>query len=153
MSYKNLNEVREFLSGIPCINEGGCGIAALAMYRWLKKNHTSEEMSKIKFVYIEWDDDSVYEHNERFNDGYWLDAPTHCVLLYKGNYIDSNGDVDFDKWGDYTFEINDESVIVDSIINGCWNSMFDREKWIPIIEKELGIDLSDIKEGIELCQM
>ena len=34
---KILTEVQEFLSDIPYINNGGCGIAMLAMYRWLKR--------------------------------------------------------------------------------------------------------------------
>jgi hypothetical protein len=147
MSYKTFDEVREFLSGIEYIHDGGCGVSALAMYRWLKKNHTEKQMASIKFVYIEYDEDMIYEHKENLAEGYWIDAPCHCVLLYKGELIDAEGYVDVNEWGDATLEISDEQVIVDSLVNGCWNSCFDREKWIPIIEKELGIDLSDVLDG------
>ena len=38
MKINNFGDVQEFLSEIPHINRGGCGIASLAMFLWLKKN-------------------------------------------------------------------------------------------------------------------
>jgi len=32
-------DVQEAINQVPCINRGGCGIAALAMARWIKKNN------------------------------------------------------------------------------------------------------------------
>ena len=34
--YTKLKETRRFLDALPCINAGGCGISAYAMYLWLK---------------------------------------------------------------------------------------------------------------------
>ena len=38
MKIKTLKQVQKFLSNIPNINRGGCGISALALYRWLENN-------------------------------------------------------------------------------------------------------------------
>ena len=37
----DLESVLDVLNNIPAINQGGCGISALAIYRWCKKNGVS----------------------------------------------------------------------------------------------------------------
>ena len=64
ITVKTFDEVLNFLSNIPSINCGGCGISALAMYRWLKKHgKTTEETA---FYYLEND----YERHNN-NKGYY----------------------------------------------------------------------------------
>jgi hypothetical protein len=52
---KDLIDVMDELNGIPCINRGGCGIAALAMYRWIKLN--TSYSPEIYFYYSYRDND------------------------------------------------------------------------------------------------
>jgi phosphotransferase system glucose/maltose/N-acetylglucosamine-specific IIC component len=44
-------EVRDYLSGIPAISRGGCGVAALAMYLWLKKNNKLSDGFEFVLLY------------------------------------------------------------------------------------------------------
>jgi hypothetical protein len=37
MEITTFEDVRKFLSQVPKIDDGGCGIAALSMYRWVEK--------------------------------------------------------------------------------------------------------------------
>ena len=47
---KHFAEVLRYLSSIEYINRGGCGIAALAIHRWLEKNGMLKD-TKIVFLY------------------------------------------------------------------------------------------------------
>ncbi len=46
---KTLYELRAYLESIPYINNGGCAIAALFMYKWLK---TTRPKSKVQIAYL-----------------------------------------------------------------------------------------------------
>ena len=54
-------QAQAFLNDIPSINIGGCGISALSLYRWLKKEN---ELKDVKFVYL-YDDKNDYLNNKR----------------------------------------------------------------------------------------
>jgi len=141
---KTFESVRDYLSSISYIDQGGCGIAALAMYRWLKMN----EGVKVKFVYL---DSREYNHNQNKQyiekkDG-CPNACNHIAISYNKEFIDCSSVVDISM---YTFRIvtANESALIDTINNiGSWNESFDREKYIPLIEKKLGVKLSDVFIG------
>lgn len=142
MACKSLEEVIDYLDSIPAINSGGCGISALAMFRWLKKYKL---LKNTKFVYIHYSQDGYDDNCQAMRNGSRLFAPPHCVLEHDGILIDSGGELDFLEFREYTLTIKDERIIVVSINSGDWNEGFDRNEWVPKIEKRLDIDLSDIE--------
>ena len=144
---KTLKEVQEFLNDIYNINRGGCGISALALYRWLEKNGQLNGNTKFVYLYHSYNRDEYLNNDKvlREKTGKPL-ACAHAGLLHKNNYLDSNGKVDISY---YTFvhHVNEEDFILKSINNlSSWNDAFNREH-ISRIEKKLGIDLSDIVES------
>ena len=68
---KHFAEVLRYLSSIEYINRGGCGVAALAIYRWLKKHDKLKQMycndNNIPLLRIPytWFDDETWK--EKFN--------------------------------------------------------------------------------------
>ncbi|MFA5152662.1 MAG: hypothetical protein WC554_08900 [Clostridia bacterium] len=89
---RSLDEVMSALNSISCINSGGCGISALAMYLWLKKN--KQISPTILFCYEGWCS-NIYNNNCKDEK---LLVPNHVMLLYKRQKIDSNGNFkDFKK--------------------------------------------------------
>jgi hypothetical protein len=144
-----LIKVRQILDNIDDINCGGCGVAALAIYRWLKKNNLLFGGEEIVFLYC-WED-SVFKCNDKVFKGERepaeLEAPSHIVLNIEGTFIDS------------TFRTNEtlteryqakhlgvtEDILLKTINNiGSWNDMFEREYNVPFIESSLGINLKDV---------
>lgn len=137
-----LKKVQKFLSKIPNINGGGCGVSALALYRWIKNNL---EIENTKFVFL-YDNEDRYLNNAKIlrNKKGKAEAPTHCCLLYKGKFIDSDGER---KVGKYNWlQIIDEEEFITKALDNIWdwNHSFDRE-YIDEIEEKLDIDLSDIR--------
>ena len=141
----SLKQAQKFLFKIPNINDGGCGISALALYRCIK-NNSKIENTKFVFLYNNDEDKDRYINNSRvLRDNYGeAEVPDHCCLLYKGKFIDSNGD---HAVGGYSWIqiIDEEEFITKALDNVCdWNSDFNRRE-IKNIEEGLGVDLEDIK--------
>jgi len=145
---KQLSEILDCLNGIWSINYGGCGISALAIYRWSKQN---ESVSDRPFVFL-WreNDEWEAENNDESLENGDLDSvevPCHIAIeLYAGLY-DSEGLRDDDC---YPFVIRqsyklNESELLHVINSDGWNSSFNRANFIPQIEHDLGIDLSDVE--------
>jgi hypothetical protein len=130
--YLDLDSVLGYLNSIPNINSGGCGIAALAIIRWLKKN----KKKSAKAVYL---DDDWYPALDR--------APGHVSVRLGQDYLDATGHNGFGHpriW-EYNREYN-ERHLVQAVNNiGTWNDSFERAYWTPIIADELGVDLSDVE--------
>lgn len=138
-----LEQVQEYLNSIDNINVGGCGISALSIYRWLREHGKMTELPKFVFIYNR---ETGYLNNSlvlKNNEGKPV-APTHCGLLDRGKFIDSEGQCHI---GEYSWVqiIDEEEFIKRSIKEGKWNTSFDRDN-IKKIEKKLEIDLSDIKK-------
>lgn len=136
---KTFDELLEFLNSIPKINQGGCGVSALVMYRWLKKH---KKHPKIVFFYS-WRNGNKSLNERAINDkklkGHCC---THAVIRYKNKYYDSNGETNPSFSNSHSLP---EDVVVRAINNIVeWNDDFDR-KHIIEIQKKTGIDLSDIK--------
>jgi hypothetical protein len=129
-TYRTVEQVIDFLDGIPYINNGGCGVAALAIIRWLKTN----KKKTVKPVYL---DDDEFPPVDR--------APNHVAVRLGKDYVDATGRNNFANPGIwlYSREVT-ESDLVTALNSPTWNSTFDRNNWLPIIESELNVDLSDV---------
>ncbi len=146
----SLAEVKNFLCyDIPYINRGGCGIAALAMYRWLKDRNWLQEDTFIVYMYCY--EDGYFDHNQEIIDnGYGeMISCAHAVLHHDGSYHDSNGthskyDLNYKNYNIF-HEIRDEQVVLDSInnIEAGWNSNFERH-FVGDIQSRLNINLTDV---------
>lgn len=139
---KNLQDVRNFLSDIPSIHYGGCGVAALAMARWLKKFINKSVNIVFGYNYkFQYDQNNKALSTMKTNN---FTSYAHCGISFPFS------DEVFDAkkyWIDYAYEyeaILPEFAVVHALNNGGWNNCFDRKVWIPKIEKVLNIDLSDI---------
>lgn len=58
-----LKQVLEYLNDIPRINHGGCGVSALATYRWLEQNYGNRDI-EIIYCYKYYNKDR-YDNNEK----------------------------------------------------------------------------------------
>lgn len=134
MEHETLNKTLNKLNEIPLLNCGGCAIVGYALSKYLRSNN-----EKCEVYYLFEDDYEAY----RFDNKKKLSC-AHCVIKYKGHFYDSEGCVDDEVKEHYrrkvTFKFLRESIN-DSFE---WNPMFEREKGIPMIEKYLGVDLSEI---------
>lgn len=141
---KTLEQVLEFLDNIPNINSGGCGISALAVYKWLKKNDALSEDFAIVYLH-RWD---TYDRdtNRSFlkgeNDN--ATACSHAIFRYNGVYYDSEGKNESSVRDDNSVIIPAEHVerfMKASLKDGNWNTSFNRAKGVKVIESNLGIEL------------
>lgn len=143
-----LKQVLNYLNSIPNINYGGCGISALAVYRWVKKYY---EFSNVQILFCYYGDNK-YDYNNNVRvfktcKGY-LTSPQHVVLKYKNIMFDSKGVY---RHLNADFPLEHEATRLDlfiSVLNDLseWNNMFERKtNVIKNIENKLEIDLSDVK--------
>ena len=138
-----LTDIQSKLNEIPFINAGGCAIASLVMYRWLKKENklTGNE----KFIYLYRYETGEYFQNQKALEDYSIipTSASHICLYYGGIYIDSEGSIFPDNW-QYSMEIEPGDFIIRSINNvDDWNSCFKRSNILPLIE-ELEIEFDDV---------
>lgn len=143
---KTFFDVCRFLKSIDNIDYGGCGVSALSMYRWLKKNNKLRGDEKFVFLYSP-DSKPLFTMNQKFLKGKSSEMfpASHIGLLVDGNIIDAGG-VLYLGWYNKKHVISDEDVLVKSLRNyGQWNYCFKRNKNIPKISKTLEIDLDDVK--------
>lgn len=150
--YKVLKDLRT----IPTINEGGCGIAALSMYRWLKQKNLLNGDEHFKFLYLYDDYDMFFKNQYETvidalqNSNSEIITPDHVVFYYSDNHYDSNGTKDHIIEADEMYNINltqsvDEKQLVETINNvSDWSPKFNRNLYVPYIEEKLSITLSDI---------
>lgn len=137
------------------INFGGCGVAALSMYRFLKRNNQLDYNSSFAFIYYSDSYNDLLINELILNDHLkeLPHVPNHVVLNLCGVLFDSDGV--------FTLEEDDriqlipfdrEDFIIDTINNlDYWSNEFDRRQ-IDTISKELDIDLSDILiNSYEFC--
>ncbi len=122
---KSFKNVRKYLNSVEDINMGGCGISALAMYRWLKKNNKLPENTKFAFLYnSKYDFTSNSEINKGNKNGLPV-APYHAVLFHNRKYIDCRGKINVNEYN-YKQMINNEEFIKKAVNNILkWNKTFD----------------------------
>jgi hypothetical protein len=144
---ETLLDVKEFLNDVDNINSGGCGVAALAMYRWMEKNNMLKGNETFTFLYVS-NDDFFYDNNEKYFKGkeQLIIAPAHVVLNIDGTYVDStrrsNNLLEY-RYPRKHVNVTEEELIK-SLNNPYWNDSFERNCEVPFIADELGIDLSDV---------
>ncbi len=141
---ETVEDIRNFLSNdIHNINCGGCGIAALTIYRWLKKNNQLKGDEKFVFLY---NGESSFLNNSEVlknNKGIPM-ACSHICLYSNGKYIDSNSIVSINKYK-WVHHIDSEIFLLDAINNiDPWATWFNRCQ-VCEIAKKLNVNLSDIK--------
>lgn len=129
-----LKEVRKFLDNISFINAGGCGISALAMYLYAKKNFN--KTPKIIFTYRHV---SPLNQNDEFLlfDSGSVVSPGHALLKYNGKYFDSNKIINKPTIP-FEHEVTIDLLIESLKCRGNWNDLFDW-KYLKAIEEKLNI--------------
>ena len=136
-----LTEVRQYLSSIPDINFGGCGIAALSMFRWCKKREIFTQI-----ICLESEEEEAESNLKKLAKGIaiGLSAPSHCGIVYESTVMDCNQE-ELQEKVEITYLVNEYEMVSLIITGRGWNDSFDRD-YIRDIEDNLSIDLSDIKE-------
>lgn len=131
-------QLKRFLAGIPEINEGGCGIAAYIMQKWLKSKGIPAE---IVYLYNNrYDKNFLHNQNQISKEEILSHACSHAGVLVKGKFQDCNG---ISPLSD-AYHVLSEEDCLNSINNGIWNPEFYRGMWIPIIEERVKINLNAI---------
>lgn len=142
---RSFRKMLRFLDGIECMNDGGCGIAVLSMHRWLVKNTVENFEHDFLSCYTSGGIDRYIRNQDCLVDKKGdLIAPNHMAYCYGGRTWDSSGELRVEDYR-FTLKIGDERNLVKMINNvNEWNRMFDRKKYVPMIESQLNIDLSDV---------
>jgi hypothetical protein len=142
---KKLERACNKIADVPNINHGGCGIAALALYRWCLANKIQPD----GFVML--DDDGLAGNRKAIERGELdnLSVPNH-IVLYVDNwwYCDSSGTYEPDNlpW-EYVDTLHVSEEVLLHLVNHAWNwnDEFDREYGVPEIAETLKVDLSDVR--------
>jgi hypothetical protein len=157
-----LNKLRR----IKGIDAGGCGIATLAVLRWLKLNYPDELQNMSIVSVFDYDGKRLSEVKNRNKKLYmsknkkgWGLVPIHVGLIYKNKLFfdpESHGiSIPFflkkekvsRKQIQIFTNIDKGELFLLYIINteiGDWNPKFNRKKKVPIIENKLKINLNDV---------
>jgi len=159
-------EALKKLKKIKALNYGGCGIATLAILRWIKNNCPDElqNISIISLFYsrgrnlseIKSKNRAIYLSKNKRDSG---TVPNHIGILYKNKlFFDSNNHGVFlpsylkiegavrNQIQIFTKPDKAEEFLL-YLINkepGDWNPFFNRKKQVQRIEKKLKISLSDV---------
>jgi hypothetical protein len=150
--------VQDYLNNIDCINAGGCGISAYAMFLWLQKKNMLTDDVKVVFLHHYYSASDFATNQDFYLHGVGSPvAPEHVVLMRNGVMVDSTGV--FSKANDYDYNLavsidKAEDFLVNSLNDDNWNSWFDRPNIAPMIEKKLGIsfraDMRRVNKSWEL---
>lgn len=144
MEYTNLDEVRNFLDALPNINAGGCGVAAYAMYLWLRDRNMLTKDFRFVFLHCGYSKDEYLHNKQVLEEEDSIErpvAPEHVGVQFNGKLIDSSGVVrtsEYKMFLDIPLE-KAEDYIINSLNTNNWNSWFNRPEVVKIIERELGI--------------
>jgi len=142
----NVKKILKKLNDVDCINYGGCGVSALAIYRYMEKNGILNETTKIIYTYHKDDIDLYNTNQERNKNNTALHAPAHILIQHEGIYFDtikmSKKIKDF-RYNYYYHEATLNELIM-SINTGGWNWSFNRGSGVPEIEKIVGVNLTEV---------
>lgn len=142
------------LDTVPSLNYGGCGIAALAMLRWLEREYPEVwKTAGVLSVHERGDWSGDRAHNLRWLNGQEEDADSagHFRVIIDGVAWDSYSNKDLDEYSsEYIIIVREPNSPEDyclSAVNNYyadWVTDFDRVTGVPLIERLLGVDLSDV---------
>lgn len=139
---KTLDDVREYLSSINNINCGGCGIAAYAMYLWLKENNQLDKAFMFVLGYTSYSEENYINNQNVLRDknGQGVGC-SHMFIFHNGRYIDSDGIINPTEYK-WVQHVKEEWFIKNCVSNAkTWNYTFDRKN-IPLIEEKLKINFN-----------
>jgi len=128
------------IKAIPNIDNGGCGMAALAIARYLEQRGKFYEI-----VYLYQHFGEYMENEQLLKDGKPLVAPYHAVVVDDDGPIRADYYLDED-WAGFLEEQHVLSIqmLKDSLgLAGTWNRSFDRKLGASLLEDVLGIHLKD----------
>jgi len=138
-----LEHALECLDSVPNINRGGCGISALALYRWCLKNGV--DVSDRPLVVLcddEWDAIHCNDYLEGNDlDNAWF---AHIAIEIDGQIYDSTGRDLLDYYTRCDYQLSEDELLYALNKVSGWNSTFKRQKQVPVIEFGLDVDLSDV---------
>lgn len=143
---EDLTYVCGILDSIPNINDGGCGLAALAIVRYLRKQGHEIE-NPFRVIYYDTSRYYVERNKEAIENGEHLERTPHIIVEIGEKVYDSTGEFCEDTYN-YINEVP-EHILVLTLNTDKWNKCFNRVKWYPHIVDTLGIDLSDVIDGRE----
>lgn len=142
-------DVQAAINQVPNINRGGCGIAALAMARWIKKNNPNF----MTYLFVMGHNDvGSFKLNAQVVAKATELEPTsaaHIGLIVYDHMTDTQKIVDCNSIYnmleyDYVNTFHDEAVLLKAINRvDHWNTAFSR-KHVATIAEVLDIDLSDV---------
>jgi hypothetical protein len=140
---KTLKSVEKFISTIPYINAGGCGIAALAIYRWIE-NNKPELLNKTEILFIYMDDEKDYKTNCKLlqTKKTVLKVPSHVVIKVKRKLYN---DMYWRTYKKHTVTLKHLINTINNTKKYNWNTMFYRDPNTSIISKKLNVNLTDVK--------
>lgn len=148
MKINTFNKVRKYLNSIEAINRGGCGIATLTMWEWLKNHNQLLADTMIVYLYEYSDKDRAVTNIKKLQGKRVVGGPratSHICIYHKGKYIDCQKEINIAKYEmiQHIDSYQDaEQFLRDTINNiGDWNPWFNRQN-IEIIEKTLNIKLN-----------
>lgn len=146
---QTFRDVREYLSNIPYIHQGGCGLSAYVMYKWLEKNRKT---NSFKFVF-EFGERKLKVKNTRIiktkNEKIAPAMPYHVIIQYIGNDMDANGKYRRGKYSYYhDVPCKEGKWLLERMLmeEHRWNDCFNRKYYQSRIEKTLNIDLCHLKK-------
>ena len=149
------------IKDIPKKNAGGCLFFCYAFYKWLKKNDFPTD----SFQIVQYDTSGyrlgsnlAWINNARNNEdnACYPQASDHFTFVYDGVECDGNGLFNKARWSDCRVEVlhglNIPSMSVDlveefcvqALMEGEWNSEFNRGAAIEEIKECLDIDLGNV---------
>ncbi len=134
--FENIFQVQKFLRGIPDIDFGGCGIAALVIYDYLVANNVEAE---IVFAYYSYDPDYETNLSAIQNGGGELKACAHAMVKVNGLFHDCRGERRINTYASH--HTISRELAVKSLNCSGWNDIFKRWRYLPVIEKAIGYDI------------
>jgi hypothetical protein len=145
---ETFEEVRNYLGAIPRINQGGCGVAALAMYKWLAKENEIDHHFKFVLCYDHETDAYINNIGVLRNGEGQAVACRHIGIYYDGKYLDCNNEIMLSHYDTIQFVRLEDTWFIQSALNNIvsWNNLFERKRWLSQIERDLGISLMEIKK-------
>lgn len=135
----SLADVQSNLNDIPYINTGGCGVAALVLYRHLVSNN---KKPKIVLLYRKYEECDLEFNARKIETGDYrnLIVPYHICIIWKGQRIDSEG---YDAHATCNTDLEQtitEDILIELLNTGEWNDNFDRS-YIGAIEFQNNVKL------------
>ena len=149
----NVQEFFDKICDISDKNKGGCLLFCYLFFCWLRKNNYPTDSFEI--IQMSSDYENRIQENIEFINKQRDSAVSsaHFAWRYNGEEYDSEGKLNHARWTYYTKAtlplFGDANAIValceNALINGRWNTCFDRNPTIEIVAARFGIDFSHLR--------